>query len=279
MSSIGHNKYSTELNQNYFQTAPLYKEGSLHLNLDINGVCAEIYDIGNDKKQFRKKMTQIENFIFASAKDLRLKYPLADKYKSSTHEFNGIFGHKKASSQSKFGQNNFLNSTNNSRFNTQKINNPYYSQGINYQMNQGPWTTRNFNMPRGNNFDFDLNNRNSGFNTQKFKKIKETKTYHYKPRKSRISLGSNISTLSTNNDWINKIKTKIQNENINILEEMRKVDLDNDGLITKNELINCLKKVRIFLESKEKNGLIVYLKTNNNWGGLVCIKEFAKFFE
>lgn len=82
----------------------------------------------------------------------------------------------------------------------------------------------------------------------------------------------------TKNDWVIKIASIIEKENINLYQVLSDLDSDRDGFITTSDLLVALVRVNIELDSEQKDALLRYLSMNNNYSGLVDIKDFSKNF-
>ena len=99
------------------------------------------------------------------------------------------------------------------------------------------------------------------------------------------SLFSSRANLTTTNSKpsipTNKGKKKINSENKNHQSELRKVfatfDKNSDGFITKQELRDSLKNIRIFLSDKEVEEMVTKLDSNGD--GLIDFEEFGTLCE
>ena len=83
---------------------------------------------------------------------------------------------------------------------------------------------------------------------------------------------------SFSNEWVFKIASVVENEKINLFQVLTSFDLDGDGFVDLNELINALKQIGIFLSENEIDGMQKYTMLSNNGSDKIEIKQFASNF-
>ena len=161
----------------------------------------------------------------------------------------------------KENQNNSLDNNNISNTNNINKNTNYYNSNI-YYSNNG--INNNNNMSNNNNTNYNYsNNYNNYYNNSNFSK-----------KNSRI----NIEEMAENDikNSINGIKFFVKRNNFNLFQLLSENAMEkNREYITKNNLLECLKKLNIDISDEQLTRLLIKYDLFKNYS-YVPINEFAK---
>ena len=83
---------------------------------------------------------------------------------------------------------------------------------------------------------------------------------------------------SFSNEWVFKVARVVEKEKINLFQVLTNFDVDGDGFIDLNDLVNALKQIGIVLDDKEIEGMKKYVNMTNQGGDKIDVKQFAMNF-
>ena len=83
---------------------------------------------------------------------------------------------------------------------------------------------------------------------------------------------------SFSNEWVFKVARVVEKEKINLFQVLTNFDVDGDGFIDLNDLVNGLKQIGIMLDDKEVEGMRKYVEMTNQGGDKIDVKQFAMNF-
>jgi hypothetical protein len=83
---------------------------------------------------------------------------------------------------------------------------------------------------------------------------------------------------SFSNEWVFKVARVVEKEKINLFQVLTNFDVDGDGFIDLNDLVNGLKQIGIVLDDKEVEGMRKYVEMTNKGGDKIDVKQFAMNF-
>ena len=83
---------------------------------------------------------------------------------------------------------------------------------------------------------------------------------------------------SFSNEWVFKIARVVEKEKINLFQVLNAFDVDGDGFIDLNDLLNGLKQIEIVLDDREVEGMRKYVALTNQGGDKIDVKQFAMNF-